>query len=373
VGKAGTQGKRLKSLGSRLRGNDETNHLQTKVQFPDNRESGGPGATARRWPPVHARRRLWVPALEAVRKLIGRNTVIPGRPIGPGPEPINTCPAGMFVARAHRFRAHGLCPRPGMIGVIDLLTTSVAGMTVNSLAWRNVLSLGGQRRRLILRYCCPLATALALAGCAPGAAEYTKAEAPNRLQVAGATSIVELAFGPGSARLSAAVASRLDGLIANGAIRPADRVTVAAAGPPSLAAARETAVARQLLRWGIVAEAQPLPAVARDRALVTIGRYAVTLPPCPNWSQPRANDFTNAPTSNFGCATAVNLGLMANPADLASGEALGPAAGQPAAAAVTRYLTDQVTPPVIAAVGPITAPPPPPPTGGGPPNGAGGS
>ena len=223
------------------------------------------------------------------------------------------------------------------------------------------------------RYCCPLALTLALVACAPGAAEYTKAEAPNRLQVAGATSTVELAFAPRSDRLVAAAEARLGSLVATGAIRPADRVMVAAAGPPGLAAAREAAVARQLLRWGIVADAQPLPAVPRDRALVTVGRYAVTLPPCPNWSEPRANDFTNAPTSNFGCATAVNLGLMANPADLASGEALGPAAGQPAAAAVTRYLTDQVTPPVVAAVGPITAPPPPPPTGGGPPNGAGGS
>jgi pilus assembly protein CpaD len=218
-----------------------------------------------------------------------------------------------------------------------------------------------------------LAIALAATGCAPAAAEYTKAEAPNRLQVAGATTTVELAFTPGSARLSAAAASRLDGLVANGAIRSADRVTVAAAGPPGLAAAREAAVARELLRWGIVAEAQPLPAVPRDRALVTVGRYAVTLPPCPNWSEPRANDFTNAATSNFGCATAVNLGLMANPADLASGETLGPAAGQPAAAAVTRYLTDQVTPPVVASVGPITAPPPAMPTGGGAPTtGAGG-
>ncbi|MBV8739858.1 MAG: hypothetical protein JO007_21905 [Alphaproteobacteria bacterium] len=227
----------------------------------------------------------------------------------------------------------------------------------------------------MLRYSYPFALILALAACAPGAAEYTKAEAPNRLQVAGATSTVELAFAPGSARLSAAAASRLDGLVANGAIRPADHVRVAAAGPPGLAAAREAAVARQLLRWGIVAEAQPLPAVPRDRAFVTVGRYAVTLPPCPNWSQPRPNDFTNAPTSNFGCATAVNLGLMASPADLASGETLGSTAGQPAGAAVTRYLTDQVQPPVVAAIGPISAaPPPPPPTGGGPStNGAGGS
>ena len=209
---------------------------------------------------------------------------------------------------------------------------------------------------------------LALAACAPGAAEYTKAEAPNRLQVEGATSTLEVAFVSGSARFANGAANRLGQLVANGAIRPADRVVVAAAGPPSLAAAREAAVARELLRWGIVADAQPLPAVPPNRAIVTIGRYAVTLPPCPNWSQPRANDFTNAETSNFGCATAVNLGLMANPADLASARQLAPAAGQPAAAAVDRYLADQVPQPTLITVGPITAPsvpppPPPPPPG----------
>ena len=173
------------------------------------------------------------------------------------------------------------------------------------------------------------AIALALAACAPGAAEYTKAEAPNRLQVEGSTGTFEVGFAPNSNQLSAAQGVRLDQLVASGAIRPADRVMVAAGGPPGLAAAREAAVASHLLRSGIVAAAQPLPVLPPNRAVVTVGRYAVTLPPCPNWSQPRANDFTNALPSNFGCATATNLGLMvASPGDLTSGRQLGPADGQ---------------------------------------------
>jgi pilus assembly protein CpaD len=201
----------------------------------------------------------------------------------------------------------------------------------------------------------PLAIALALAACAPGAAEYTKAEAPNRLQVEGSTSQVAVAFAPGSGRLSAVETGRLDRLVASGAIRPPDRVTVAAAGPPSLAAGREAAIASRLLRWGIVAEAQPLAGLPPNRAVVTVARYAVSLPPCPNWSMPRANDFTNAPPSNFGCATAVNLGLMvASPGDLVAGRQLAPADGKPAAAAVDRYLNDRVTPlPTEAGLGPI--------------------
>jgi pilus assembly protein CpaD len=216
----------------------------------------------------------------------------------------------------------------------------------------------------MIRHGYPLAIALALAACAPGAAEYTKAEAPNRLQVEGATSTVAVAFAPGSGRLAAAAARHLDQIVADGAIQPADRVTIAAAGPPGLAAAREAAISRQLLRWGIVAQVQPLPDMPTDHALVIVGRYAVTLPPCPNWSEPRANDFTNALPSNFGCATGVNLGLMvANPGDLVGGRPLAPADGRPVAAAVDRYLADQIQPLTTTAIGPITAPsaPPPPP------------
>ncbi len=206
------------------------------------------------------------------------------------------------------------------------------------------------------RHFYPLALALAFAGCAPGAAEYTKSEAPNQLQVEGSTNAVELGFAAGSDRLGPATAARLDGLVASGAIRPADRITVAAAGPPGLAAAREAAISSRLLRWGIVAEARPLAGVPPNRAVVTVGHYVVTLPPCPNWSMPRANDFTNAPPSNFGCATAVNLGLMvASPADLTSGRSLALADGKPAVAAVDRYLDDKVELPAETSLGPIQA------------------
>ncbi len=78
-----------------------------------------------------------------------------------------------------------------------------------------------------------------------------------------------------------------------------------------------------------------LDTVPANQAIVSVGRYAVTLPACPNWSQSLSYDFTNAFSSNYGCANATNLGLMvASPADLVSGRTLGPADGQPAVAAV---------------------------------------
>jgi len=184
---------------------------------------------------------------------------------------------------------------------------------------------------------------LALAACRPGAAEYTEAEAPKLLRVDSAASQISLAFAGGSDRLAAGESARLHQLALSGRIGPGDRVTIAPSGGPLLQEERVAAISRELLRYGIVATAGPLAAVPRDHAIVMIGRYMVTLPRCPNWSQYPASDFTNARTSNFGCAVASNLGLMvASPADLAGGRELANADGTPAISAMTRYLTDKV-------------------------------
>ncbi len=206
------------------------------------------------------------------------------------------------------------------------------------------------------RYPISMMLLLALAACVPAVAEYTKTEAPAALQVQGATGQSVFAFAPGSARLSRGEDARLYRLVAAGGIRPADRVVVAASGPPTLAEARSAVIAGRLLRWGIVADIRPIAWVAPNRAIVMVDRYVVTLPPCPNWSMGPGSDFTNQTSSNFGCSDAVNLGLMvANPADLAEGRPLGPADGKPAAAAVARYLDDKVNPlPTEVTLGPVS-------------------
>src|SRR6516162_2418010 len=173
---------------------------------------------------------------------------------------------------------------------------------------------------------------LALAACA---SDYSKSEAPNNLQVDGAETRVDLAFVPGSARLSRA--NVIKELVTAGRIRAADRVTVAASGPPGLAEQRAAAISRELLRYGIVTQTLVLDRVPANHAIVSVGRYAVTLPTCPNWSQSLSSDFTNAITSNYGCANATNLCLMvASPGDLVSGRTLGLAEGMPATSAVQR-------------------------------------
>jgi pilus assembly protein CpaD len=209
------------------------------------------------------------------------------------------------------------------------------------------------------RHIHPVALALLplVAGCVPGVAEYTKTEAPAGLRVDGAISTATFAFAPGSARLSTGEALRLDRLVADGAIRAADRVEIAAAGPPALSAARSAAVSGTLLRWGIVADAHPLAGVPRNSAIVTVGHYAVTLPACPNWSQAATYDFGQSVPSWYGCDDATNLGLMAaSPGDLVAGRSLAATDGEPAAAAVSRYLEDKVPAlPAEANMGPITA------------------
>jgi pilus assembly protein CpaD len=184
---------------------------------------------------------------------------------------------------------------------------------------------------------------LALAACA---AEYSKSEAPAQLRVDSADSRRELAFAAGSAYLSPSELRKIDGWVLSGSIRPADRVEIAAAGPPGLAQQRAAAISGELLRYGVVATTLALDTVPANHATVSIGRYAVTLPTCPNWSQSPAADFTNDYSSYYGCDDATNLGLMvASPADLVSGRPLAPTEAQPAVLAVQRYFTDRVKPP----------------------------
>jgi pilus assembly protein CpaD len=198
-----------------------------------------------------------------------------------------------------------------------------------------------------------LALPLGLAACA---AEYSKSEAPAELRVDGYESRVELAFAGGSDRLTPGEASRLDRLVLSGNIRPADRVLVAAGGPPGIAERRAAAVSGELLRYGIVAQRLALDTVPANRAIVSIGRYAVTLPECPNWSQSLAWEFTNALSSNYGCANATNLGLMvASPADLVNPRPFTGIDGMPAVSAVERYLTDRITPPPAPTASPFAA------------------
>src|SRR5215468_5832911 len=111
---------------------------------------------------------------------------------------------------------------------------------------------------------------LGLSACA---AEYSKSEAPDTLRVDGAESRRQLAFAAGSAHLSASELRKIDGWVLSGGIRPADRVQIAAAGPPGLAEQRAAAISGELLRYGVVATTLTLDAVPANHAVVSVGRF----------------------------------------------------------------------------------------------------
>ena len=206
---------------------------------------------------------------------------------------------------------------------------------------------------------------LALAACRPGPAEFTKSEAPNRLRLDDASVRVDVRFAAGSARLLPGDAQKLRAMAASGVIAPNDRVQVAMGGGPGLVAARLDTIAAELVPYGIIVTALPLAGAPANLAIVEVGRYLVTLPPCPNWSKDPADPFTNTVGINFGCATSSNIGRMAaSPCDLVSARPVGPTAGQPAVSAVGRYLTDKVELPSATAVGPIVGAATGTPTGG---------
>jgi pilus assembly protein CpaD len=197
--------------------------------------------------------------------------------------------------------------------------------------------------------------ALTLSACLP--AEYTDNEAPKNLTLDNASAHLDLRFAPGSSHLGARDAARLRAMAATGGVAPADRVTVAVGGSLALASARFDAIAAELLRYRIVATPRIPAPVGPNQAVIESERYLVTLPTCPNWSKFPAVRYANTFPSNFGCATAVNLGMIiASPADLVEGRSLAMADGQPAAAAVNRYLNERVQLPTAAAIGPLAAP-----------------
>lgn len=196
-----------------------------------------------------------------------------------------------------------------------------------------------------------------LAACDAPVTDYTNAEAPKNVTLHDVSHSIVVRFVPGSDRLARGESARLGRLVATGTIGPRDRISVSPSGSPALAARRVTALSSEMLRYGLTVSDVPLAVVPRDSAIVAIGRYLVTTPPCPNWSSPPSSDFTNMHPSNFGCATATNFAeMVASPTDITNAQPLGLAAGQPAAAAVNRYNTDKVVLPTANSALPIAAP-----------------
>lgn len=204
--------------------------------------------------------------------------------------------------------------------------------------------------RDFMMYTMPLlfAAAMLISGCTPDAARWTPAEAPKENKVDFIVMAHQVHFAPGTATPANGEAKALADFLNTVALSYGDQVTIDA-GPQSgnaasdaLAAKRIEDVSTMLRKLSVRAQPAQRPtidgALTRDGVIVAIGRYVVTGPNCPDRSKPEPDDFTNNTQSNYGCATATNLGLMvANPADLLHGNTPGPADADFAARGVQQY------------------------------------
>jgi pilus assembly protein CpaD len=183
-----------------------------------------------------------------------------------------------------------------------------------------------------------LAAAILVTGCTPDAARWTPAEAPKQNKVELVTMSHQVRFAPNAVTPAngeeKSLADFLDGIERN----YGDQITIDAgphggnAAADALAAKRIDTVITILRKLGVRAQVASRPSVdgalTRDGVVVTLGRYVVTGPNCPDRSKPESDDYTNTTQSNYGCATVTNLGLMvANPGDLLLGKTPGPADG----------------------------------------------
>jgi len=191
-----------------------------------------------------------------------------------------------------------------------------------------------------------LAAMMAVTGCTPESPRLSTVEVPKENKIDFLSLTHPVHFQSGTTVLAAGEDKALAAFVATVSPRYGDDVTVDATEDGSESAAlrikRQSDVARQLQRLGIQAnassEVDPEFTDAHDAVVVRVGRYVVTGPRCPDWSAAEAADYTNTPSSNFGCATATNLGLMvANPADLVSGSSGGGADAALLARSVERY------------------------------------
>ncbi|WP_167730287.1 CpaD family pilus assembly lipoprotein [Terasakiella sp. SH-1] len=97
----------------------------------------------------------------------------------------------------------------------------------------------------------------------------------------------------------------------------------------TLAEKRAEKVAAYFRSFGLKPQFKGLEAAQGLQKIgVSLRRYRVSVPNCPNWTDDPNATYHNQPHSNFGCATAANLALMiGNPRDLVRGRDLSAADG----------------------------------------------
>ncbi|HMO86274.1 MAG TPA: CpaD family pilus assembly lipoprotein [Lacipirellulaceae bacterium] len=189
-----------------------------------------------------------------------------------------------------------------------------------------------------------LAAAVGLTACGDSAPEWSPVEAPktNSVSVVRQEHIVR--FDHGRSELSPHQAAQLAEFLGRQSGQGASAAAISVGpgtGPSGIGAGRERALRAALARRGynqvdVVYTGTDTGGV--NQAAVSVNRYVVTTPRCPNFSKAPEYNYTNTTYSNFGCASAQNLGVMvADPADLVRGRPEGAQDGAGSVLGIQRY------------------------------------
>lgn len=216
------------------------------------------------------------------------------------------------------------------------------------------LRTGPQNRPLhmLVRVGAVLALSTALSGCLFETAAWSPAEAPKRNTVEFLKYKHRVTFGREGARLSAEERQKLERFLERVKIGYGDDVHVGVTGRKNTArdsalADRRTEAVMTHVR-GMRIAALPMPPGPEMQpwdgsVQIEVGRYIVMGPHCPDWNKRSDHDFANKPSSNFGCATSRNLGLMlADPGDLVRTRPLTPSDGDRGSQMVKAYRKGKV-------------------------------
>lgn len=188
-----------------------------------------------------------------------------------------------------------------------------------------------------------IAGAAVLASCAPRTNYWSPSESPKRNVVRWAEFHHPVRFAANSAEPARTENEMLVRFLDRIGRGQGVRISLASAngGNARLGLQRETALADFLRDQGFqvaLGSAERSRTAAPNSVRVTVGRYIAKPPACPDWSKEATGDPANRVTSNFGCATATNLGLMvADPGVLVRGTDIGPADAEAVAAGVKSY------------------------------------
>ncbi len=199
-----------------------------------------------------------------------------------------------------------------------------------------------RRRFTAISHTAPLLLAIALGACeASPVTQRQFVQEPKRNELIWVAEDHLARFGPGISSLSPAEQQRLGTFLRQISASPQDSFVIDPGGTDVAALERAASVSevlRQALPTVGTAIRSSSDAPGTDQVRVTVGRYVVITPECGDWSKPSGTDIFNRPSSNFGCATTANLGLMvANPSDLVRGRQMTPAMADRAVSGLTEH------------------------------------